>query len=77
MSAAAVLLTATDVPGFVLELKAWGHNMETALAQLRGAIVLLESGVEPFRGAQAAAEARTEQLTQVRAAAASEFGGIF
>ena len=34
--AKAVLFAATGLPDLVLELNAWGHNMETALAELRG-----------------------------------------
>ena len=74
--AAAVLFSATDVPGIVFELNAWGHNIETPLAQLRSAIILWEGGVEQLCGVQALAGARTQQLTQVGAAAASELGGI-
>ena len=50
--------------------------METAVAQLRGAIVLSEGGVDQLRGAQPLGEIRTQQLTQVGAAALSEVGGI-
>ena len=52
----ALLFNATDVPSFTAEMSARGHDVEEALAQLRGFVLVAESNRDQLRGAQVITE---------------------
>ena len=74
--AAFAIFAATDIPSLVMELNAWGANIEQISSELRGAIVNGAVDVEAIRNGLALIEMRTEQVTQFGGKAVAELDAI-
>ena len=79
------IFNATDVPGFTAQMNEWGGNLETAVSELRNAILMqgaqTEAATAELRGAvlMQAGELTTLRdglvLMEQRAAGITQFGG--
>ena len=49
MTSAFDIFDATDVPVFAAQMNVWGGNLETAVAELRGAILMQGAELEAMR----------------------------
>ena len=58
------IFNATDVLGFTAQMNVWGGNLETAVSELRGAILMQGAELEAIRNGFVLIEQRTEQVTQ-------------
>ena len=74
--AAFAIFAATDIPSLVMELNAWGANIEQLAAELRGAIVHGAVDIEALRNGMALLEHRTEQIGSVGTRAVNEIETI-
>ena len=74
--AAFAIFAATDIPSLVMELNAWGANIEHLSSELRGAIVNGAVDVEAIRNGLALIEMRTEQVIQFGGKAVAELDAI-
>ena len=71
-----VIFDATDVIGFAAQMNVWGGNLETAVSELRGAILMQGAELEAMRNGFALIEQRTEQVTQFGGKAVAELDAI-
>ena len=71
-----VIFDATDVFGFAAQMNVWGGNLETAVSELRGAILMQGAELEAMRNGFALIEQRAEQVTQFGGKAVAELDAI-
>ena len=70
------IFDATDVPGLTAQMNVLGGNLETAVTELRGAILMQGAEQEAMRNGLALIEQRTEQVTQFGGKAVAELDAI-
>ena len=70
------IFNATDVPGLTAQMNVWGGNLETAVSELRGAILMQGAELEAIRNGFVLIEQRTEQVTQFGGKAVAELDAI-
>ena len=70
------IFDAIDVRGFTAQMYVWGGNLETAVSELRGAILIQGAELEAMRNGFALIEQRTEQVTQFGGKAVAELDAI-
>ena len=71
-----VIFDATDVTGLAAQMNVWGGNLETAVSELRGAILMQGAELEAMRNGFALIEQRAEQVTQFGGKAVAELDAI-
>ena len=71
-----VIFDATDVTGLAAQMNVWGGNLETAVSELRGAILMQGAELQAIRNAFVLIEQRTEQVTQFGGKAVAELDTI-
>ena len=71
-----VIFDATEITGLVAQMNNWGGNLETAVSELRGAILMQGAELEAMRNGFALIEQRTEQVTQFGGKAVAELDAI-
>ena len=55
---------ATDVLGLAAQMNVWGGNLESAVSELRSAVLMQGAELEAIRNGLALIEMRAEQVTQ-------------
>ena len=53
----------TDVLGLAAQMNVWGGNLESAVSELRSAVLMQGAELEAIRNGLALIEQRTEQVT--------------
>ena len=71
-----VIFDATDVICFAAQMNVWGGNLETAVSELRGAILMQGAEMEAICNAFVLIEQRAEQVTQFGGKAVAELDTI-
>ena len=70
------IFDAIDVPGITAQMNVWGGNLESAVSELRSAVLMQGAELEAIRNGLALIEQRTEQVTQFGGKAVAELDAI-
>ena len=71
-----VIFDANEIIGFTAQMNVWGGNLESAVSELRSAVLMQGAELEAIRNGLALIEQRTEQVTQFGGKAVAELDAI-
>ena len=70
------IFDATDVLGLAAQMNVWGGNLESAVSELRSAVLMQVAELEAIRNGLALIEQRAEQVTQFGGKAVAELDAV-